>query len=59
MKGSAPLGHPCFPNIIPVTEFRDVFGIALTDMLGGAKVKASLQKATDAFAPVMAKSEAG
>jgi multiple sugar transport system substrate-binding protein len=59
MKDSAPLGHPCFPNIIPVTEFRDVFGIALTDMLGGAKVKASLQKATDAFAPVMAKSEAG
>jgi multiple sugar transport system substrate-binding protein len=59
MKDSAPLGRPCFPNIIPVTEFRDVFGIALTDMLGGADVKASLDKATEAFAPVLAKSEAG
>jgi len=59
MKDSAPLGRPCFPDIIPVTEFRDVFGIALTDMLGGADVKAALDKATTAFAPVLAKSEAG
>lgn len=59
MKISAPMGRPCLPNIIPVTEFRDTFGIALTNMIGGADPAAELKKATDAFAPVLAKSEAG
>jgi multiple sugar transport system substrate-binding protein len=58
MSQSAPLGHPCFPDIVPVTEFRDVFGIALTNMITGADVASQLKTATEAFAPVLAKSEA-
>ena len=59
MMESAPLGHPCLPDIMPVTEFRDVYGVALVNMIGGADAAAELQKATSAFAPVLAKSEAG
>jgi len=44
---------------VPVTEFRDVFGVALTNMIGGSDVAAELKKATEAFAPVLAKSEQG
>jgi multiple sugar transport system substrate-binding protein len=43
--------------VIPVTEFRDIFGIALTNMLGGADAKAELEKATAQFAPILEKSE--
>ena len=45
--------------IVPVTEFRDVFGVALTNALGGADVAAELKKATETFEPVLAKSEQG
>ena len=30
------IGRPGLPVIVPVTEFRDIFGIALTNMIGGA-----------------------
>ena len=43
---------------MPVTEIRDVFGVGLTNTIGGADARAEMQKATDAFAPVLAKSEA-
>ena len=43
--------------IIPVTEFRDIFGIALTNMIGGADPKAELEKATEQFRPILEKSE--
>jgi multiple sugar transport system substrate-binding protein len=43
--------------IIPVTEFRDVFGIALTNMLSGADPAAELKKATETFKPILEKSE--
>ena len=33
---SAKVGRPGLPVIIPVTEFRDVFGVALTNMISGA-----------------------
>jgi multiple sugar transport system substrate-binding protein len=45
--------------IIPVTEFRDVFGIALTNMIGGADPAAELKKATEQFRPILEKSEKG
>ena len=32
-----------------MTEFRDVFGIALTNMIGGADVATELRKATDSL----------
>ena len=51
------IARPGLPIIEPVTEFRDVFGIALTNMLNGADVPAELKKATAEFAPVLAKAE--
>jgi len=57
--GSAKIGRPGLPVIVPVTEFRDIFGVALTNMIGGADPKAELAKATEAFKPVLEKSEKG
>lgn len=56
---SAKVGRPGLPVIIPVTEFRDVFGVALTNMISGADPKTELVKATEAFKPVLEKSEKG
>ncbi len=44
------------PEIVPVTEFRDVFGIALTNMIGGADPATELKKATETFQPGAGKS---
>ncbi len=54
---SGRIAHPGLPEIIPVTEFRDTLGVALTNMIGGADIRAELRKATDAFRPVLEKSE--
>ena len=43
------------PEIVPVTEFRDTIGVALTDIVGGADPATELKKATEAFRPVLAK----
>ena len=56
---SARIGRPGLPVIVPVTEFRDVFGVALTNMINGADPKAELAKATEQFQPVLDKSEKG
>ena len=56
---SAKVGRPGLPVIIPVTEFRDVFGVALTNMISGADPAAELKKATETFKPVLEKSEQG
>jgi multiple sugar transport system substrate-binding protein len=44
------------PTIVPVTEFRDAIGVALTDIVGGADPATELKKATAAFQPVLDKS---
>ena len=44
------------PEIVPVTEFRDTIGIALTNIVGGADPAEELKRATEAFRPVLAKS---
>ena len=44
------------PEIVPVTEFRDTIGIALTNIVGGADPAAELKKATDAFQPILDRS---
>jgi multiple sugar transport system substrate-binding protein len=44
------------PEIVPVTEFRDTFGIALSNMIQGADVASELHKATEVFKPVLEKS---
>jgi multiple sugar transport system substrate-binding protein len=53
------IGRPSLPVVVPVTEFRDIFGIALTNMLGGADARAELEKATAQFEPILVKSEKG
>jgi multiple sugar transport system substrate-binding protein len=55
VSASLKIARPGLPIIEPVTEFRDVFGIALNNMLSGADVAAELKKATAEFAPVLAK----
>ena len=54
---SQQIGRPGLPEIVPVTEFRDTIGIALTNTIGGADVASELKKATDAFRPVLEQSE--
>lgn len=56
LEASMKLARPGLPEIVPVTEFRDVFGIALTNMIGGADPASELRKATAAFKPVLAQS---
>jgi multiple sugar transport system substrate-binding protein len=57
MLKSAAIAQPGLPVISPVTEFRDVFGVALTNMINGADPAAELRKATAEFQPVLDKSE--
>lgn len=54
---SGAIGRPGLPVIIPVTEFRDIYGIALTNMIGGADAKSELEQATEQFRPILEKSE--
>jgi multiple sugar transport system substrate-binding protein len=57
MLASARIAQPGLPIIVPVTEFRDIFGIALTNMINGADPASELKKATAEFQPVLDKSE--
>jgi multiple sugar transport system substrate-binding protein len=57
MLKSAAIAQPGLPVIAPVTEFRDTFGVALTNMINGADPAAELKKATAEFQPVLDKSE--
>jgi multiple sugar transport system substrate-binding protein len=57
MLQSAEIARPGLPEIIPVTEFRDTIGIALTNTIGGADVATELRRATEAFRPVLEASE--
>lgn len=54
---SGKIGRPGLPVIIPVTEFRDIFGVALTNMIGGADPETELVRATEQFRPVLERSE--
>lgn len=53
---SLKIARPGLPEIVPVTEFRDTIGVALTNMIGGADPATELKKATEAFQPVLDKS---
>ena len=57
MLASARIAQPGLPIISPVTEFRDTFGIALTNMINGADPATELKKATAEFQPALDKSE--
>lgn len=54
---SGKISKLALPVIIPVTEFRDIYGVGLTNMIGGADPAAELKTATAQFEPVLAKSE--
>lgn len=55
VQASLKIARSGLPVIVSVTEFRDVFGIALTNTISGADPKAELAKATEAFKPILAK----
>jgi multiple sugar transport system substrate-binding protein len=55
--GSLGIARPGLPIINPVTEFRDIIGIALTNMINGADAATELKRATAEFLPVLEKSE--
>ncbi|APO78128.1 sugar ABC transporter substrate-binding protein (plasmid) [Rhizobium etli 8C-3] len=55
--GSGKISKLALPVIIPVTEFRDIYGVGLTNMIGGADPAAELKSATAQFEPVLARSE--
>ena len=57
VQESAKISRLGLPVIIPVTEFRDVIGIGLTNLLSGGDAAVEMKKATDAFRPVLEKSE--
>ena len=50
--------RPGLPEIVAVTEFRDVFGVALTNMISGGDPADELKKASAAFKPVFEKEQA-
>ena len=54
---SAAVSRLALPVIIPVTEFRDVYGVALTNMISGADPATELKRATQEFRPVLERSE--
>jgi multiple sugar transport system substrate-binding protein len=51
------VAKPMVPEIVPVTEFRDVFGIAITSAIEGGDPEELLQTAQAEFEPIYAKSE--
>lgn len=59
LAGSGEIVRPGLPEIIPVTEFRDIFGIALNNVITGADPAEELKKATAEFMPIYEKSEQG
>ncbi len=57
-EDSTPIAYPVLPDIVAGNEFRDVFGVALSNMLApGANAAAELKKATEQFKPILEKSE--
>lgn len=57
IAGSGDISRPAFPVIIPLTEFRDTFGVALNNMITGGDPETELRGATEAFKTVLESSE--
>jgi len=58
MAGSIKIARPGLPEIVAVTECRDIYGIGLTNMLQGADPATELKKASEQFKPIFAKENA-
>jgi multiple sugar transport system substrate-binding protein len=52
---SSKIAEPCVPQIIAANQFRDVFGVALSNMLLGSDPAKELRTATDQFKQIYAK----
>ena len=57
LEGSAKIARAGLPEIVPVTQFRDVIGTALTNTISGADVATELRRATAEFRPILEQSE--
>ena len=57
VAGSGKISKLALPVVIPVTEFRVIYGVALTNMIGGADPETELKNATAQFEPGLARSE--
>lgn len=57
LEASAKIARAGLPEIVPVTQFRDVIGSALTNSISGADVASELRKATAEFRPILDQSE--
>jgi multiple sugar transport system substrate-binding protein len=55
--GSAKISKLGLPVIVPVAEFRDIVGAAVTATLSGADPATELHKAHDQFRPILERSE--
>jgi multiple sugar transport system substrate-binding protein len=55
--GSAKVSKLGLPVVVPVAEFRDIIGAALTATLSGADPATELKKATEQFKPILERSE--
>lgn len=51
------LAYPVLPDIVAANEFRDVFGVALTNLLSAADAAAELKNATETFKPILERTE--
>jgi multiple sugar transport system substrate-binding protein len=54
---SAKISKLGLPVVIPVAEFRDLFGAAITATLSGADPASELKKANDQYRPILERSE--
>lgn len=57
VMGSARVSKLGLPVVVPVAEFRDIIGAAVTATLSGSDVAAELKKATDQYRPILERSE--
>ncbi|HEX8211163.1 MAG TPA: extracellular solute-binding protein, partial [Longimicrobium sp.] len=57
LEASSKIARAGLPEIVPVTQFRDVIGAALTNTISGADVAGELKRATAEFRPVLEQSE--
>ena len=55
--GAAKISKLGLPVIIPVAEFRDLVGAAITATLSGADPATELKKAHEQFRPILERSE--
>jgi len=57
-QASLKMARSGLPVIVPVTEFRDILGVGLTNIVLGKDVATQLKQATASFQPILDKSNA-